>query len=42
MANKNNIDIIISATDNASKQFDEVSKNTKKFTDSLKDVRKYS
>lgn len=42
MASKNNIDIIISATDNASKQFDEVSKNTKKFSESLKDVRKYS
>lgn len=39
---KNVIEILINATDNASKQFEEVSKNTKKLSDSFKDVKKYS
>ena len=42
MAKKNEIEILINATDNASKEFDNVSKNTKKLSDSFKDVQKYS
>ena len=42
MAKKDEIEIIVKATDNASKEFDKVSKNTKKLSDSFKDVQKYS
>ena len=42
MASKNVIEILINATDNASKKFEDISKNTKKLSDSFKDVRKYS
>ena len=42
MASKNEIEILINATDNASKKFDEVSKHSKSLSDSLKDVKKYS
>ena len=42
MAKKNEIEVLINATDNASKEFDKVSKNTKKLSDSFKDVKKYS
>jgi len=41
-SSKNVIEILINATDNASKQFEEVSKNTKKLSDSFKDIKKYS
>lgn len=39
---KNEIEILINATDNASKEFDKVSKSTKSLSDSFKDVKKYS
>ncbi len=42
MTKKDEIEIIVKATDNASKEFDKVSKNTKKLSDSFKDVQKYS
>ena len=42
MASKNEIEILINATDNASKKFDDVSKHSKSLSDSLKDVKKYS
>ena len=42
MAKQNNIEILINATDNASKKFDDVSKHSKSLSDSLKDVKKYS
>jgi hypothetical protein len=42
MAKKNEIEILINATDNASKEFDKVSKNSQKLSDSLKNVKKYS
>ena len=42
MASKNVIEILINATDNASKKFEDISKNTKKLSDSFKDVKKYS
>lgn len=42
MASKNEIEILINATDNASEKFDEVSKHSKSLSDSLKDVKKYS
>jgi len=42
MAKQNVIEILIKATDNASKRFEEISKNSKKLSDSFKDIRKYS
>ena len=42
MASKNEIEILINATDNASKQFDAVSKKSQSLSDSLKNVKKYS
>ena len=42
MATKNEIEILINATDNASKQFDNVSKKSQSLSDSLKNVQKYS
>ena len=42
MAKKNEIEILINATDNASKQFDNVSKKSQSLSDSLKNVKKYS
>ena len=42
MAKQNVIEILIKATDNASKKFEEISKNSKKLSDSFKDIRKYS
>ncbi len=42
MAKKNEIEILINATDNASKQFDAVSKKSQSLSDSLKNVKKYS
>ena len=42
MTKKNEIEILINATDNASKQFDNVSKKSQSLSDSLKNVKKYS
>ena len=42
MATKNVIEILINATDQASKKFETISKNSQKLSDSLKDIRKYS
>ena len=42
MAKKNEIEVLITATDNASKQFDNVSKKSQSLSDSLKNVKKYS
>ena len=42
MASSKVLEIIVKATDQASKQFDDISKNSKKLSDSLKDVKKYS
>ena len=42
MAKQNVIEILVKATDNASKKFEEISKNSKKLSDSFKDIRKYS
>ena len=42
MAKQNEIEILINATDNASKKFDAVSKKSQSLADSLKNVKKYS
>ena len=42
MASKNEIEILVKATDNASKEFENISKNSQKMSDSLKNVQKYS
>ena len=42
MASSKVLEIIVKATDQASKQFDAISENSKKLSDSLKDVKKYS
>lgn len=42
MAKKNEIEILINATDNASKEFDNVSKKSQSLSYSLKNVEKYS
>ena len=42
MASSKVLEIIVKATDQASKQFDYISKKTKKLSESLKDVKKYS
>jgi hypothetical protein len=42
MASSKVLEIIVKATDQASKQFDDISKSSKKVADSLKDVKKYS
>ena len=42
MASKNEIEILVKATDNASKEFENISKNSQKMSDSLKDIKKYS
>lgn len=42
MASSKVLEIIVKATDQASKSFDAISKNSQKLSDSLKDVKKYS
>ena len=42
MATSKVLEIIVKATDQASKQFDAISENSKKLSESLKDVKKYS
>ena len=42
MASSKVLEIIVKATDQASKSFDEISKNSQKLSDSLKNVKKYS
>ena len=42
MASSKVLEIIVKAKDQASKSFDEISKNSKKLEDSLKNVKKYS
>ena len=42
MSSSKVLEIIVKATDQASKQFDTISKNSQKLSDSLKDVKKYS
>jgi hypothetical protein len=42
MASSKVLEIIVKAKDQASKEFDEISKTSKKLSDSLKNVKKYS
>lgn len=42
MASSKVLEIIVKATDQASKSFDDISKNSQKLSDSLKNVKKYS